>query len=168
MHITFGDSYILDQDQHFELKAEVAEHFEIHPSEVLVVGSGKMGFSIARGKRYRPFCDESDIDVAIISDRLFDKIWEQVFEYWAEAGYWHQEDAFKKYLFRGWVRPDKLPPSDRFEIRRDWWEFFRELTRREAYGPYKVAAGLYKSWHFFEAYQSICVKECRQDLELPA
>jgi hypothetical protein len=35
MHITFGDSYILDQDQHFELKAEVAEHFEIHPSEVL-------------------------------------------------------------------------------------------------------------------------------------
>ena len=126
-----------------------------------------MGFSIARGKRYRPFSEQSDIDVAIISNQLFDEIWQQVFDFWNDGGLWQEDNDFKKYLFRGWIRPDKLPPSERFQIRKDWWEFFRELTSNGSYGPYKISAGLYKSWHYFETYQSICVKECKQDLELP-
>ncbi len=46
-YITFGDCYILDSDKYFDLKAEVAEHFDVHTSEVLIVGSAKLGFSIA-------------------------------------------------------------------------------------------------------------------------
>jgi hypothetical protein len=164
--LTFGDSPILDHDKYYNLKAEVAEHFSIHPSEVLIVGSAKMGFSIAPNKRFRIFHDSSDIDVAIISNNLFDIIWQQVFDYWNESGIWEGSDIFMSYLFRGWIRPDKLPPYKTFNIRKDWWEFFRKLTQRQSYGPYKVAAGLYKSWYFFESYQSICVKSCKKDIEL--
>ena len=72
-HIVSGDCFILSQDEYFDLRSEVAEHFGLHPNEVLVVGSAKLGFSVAPNSRYREFCDESDIDVAMVSSMLFEQ-----------------------------------------------------------------------------------------------
>src|SRR5438034_1758653 len=97
-HITFGDCYVFENGKYFELKAEIADYFQIHPSEILLVGSAKLGFSIAPRKRYRHFGDQSDIDIAIVSTPLFEKIWQQVFEYRDNISYfWPEEDeiAFK-------------------------------------------------------------------------
>jgi hypothetical protein len=171
-HIIFGDCYILDEEMYFGLKSKVANFFKIHPSEVLIVGSAKLGFSIARNKRYQPFGDQSDIDVAIISEVLFNNIWQLVFDFWEDMEntdsivYWAKENHFKEFLFRGWIRPDKLPPASKFELSKRWWDFFRTLTNEGTYGPYKISAGLYKSWYYLEKYQSICVKECKLDLGL--
>ena len=104
-HIIYGESCILSRNQYLDLRSEVAEKFQLHPNEVLVVGSAKLGFSIVPKKRYRPFCDESDIDVAIVSSRLFDEIWETVFLYKEAVGYWPGYKEFTRYLFRGWIRP---------------------------------------------------------------
>lgn len=164
-HITFGDCFALKEDSYFNLKIEIAEHFKIHPNEVLMVGSGKLGFSIVRAKRYKPFDDSSDIDIAIISSPVFDAIWHDVYNYSLSGSFWPDERQFKEYLFRGWIRPDKLPPSRKFELSREWWEFFRNLTSKGAYGPYKISAGLYRNWHFLETYLSICIGECAADLE---
>jgi hypothetical protein len=166
-YITFGNCFILNDDKYFELKSEIAENFKLHPSEVIIVGSGKLGFSIAAQKRYRSFGDTSDIDVAIISPQLFDQFWKEIFDYSNSGAFWADSEKFKKYLFKGWIRPDKLPNSPYFSLRKDWFEFFRNLTQSGKYGSYKISAGLYKSWHFLEEYQSICVKECKQELESP-
>ncbi|HEX8451606.1 MAG TPA: hypothetical protein VF647_05895 [Longimicrobium sp.] len=165
-YVAFGDAYILPDDQFFSLKEEVAHHFQVHPNQVFLVGSAKLGFSIARRKRYRPFTDTSDIDVAVVSDRLFDGIWEDVFRYRYQVGYWPQESEFKNYLFRGWIRPDKLPPANSFRLGAEWWAFFSELTSSGRYGVYKIAAGLYRSDFFFESYQSICVSECQEEARI--
>ena len=85
-HIIYGDCYALSQNQYFDLRSEMASHFKIHPNEVLVIGSAKLGFSIAPHKRYRPFSDQSDIDVVMVSPFLFDKIWQSVFVYWKRGG----------------------------------------------------------------------------------
>ena len=61
----------------------------------------------------------------------------------------------------GWIRPDKLPPEDRFAESRQWWNFFNKLTAAETYGPYKIRAGLYYSWFFLEGFQRICVDQCK-------
>jgi hypothetical protein len=166
-HITFGDCYVFENGKYFDLKAEVADHFEIHPSEILLVGSAKLGFSIAPRKRYRPFGDQSDIDIAIVSPPLFEKIWQQVFDYQDNISYfWPRDDEidFKHFLFTGWIRPDKLPPARSFSFRKEWWDFFLSLTSTGVYGPYKITAGLYKSWYYLEKYQSICVKQCQEDI----
>ena len=164
-YITYGDCHILSDDTYFKLKSEIANKFGIHPTEVVIVGSGKLGFSIAPNKRFLPFGDNSDIDIAIISPTLFDRIWIDVFDYWKEISYWPGEREFREYLFRGWIRPDKLPPANRFEWRRVWWDFFRELGGLGIYGPYKLRAGIYKSWHFLESYQVTSIKGCRDHPE---
>ena len=46
-HIISGDCFILPHDLYFDLRSEVADHFGLHPNEVFVVGSAKLGFSVA-------------------------------------------------------------------------------------------------------------------------
>ena len=160
-----GDCYSLTDVQYFELKKEVASHFGLHPTEILVVGSGKLGFSIAPQKLYRPFRDESDTDIVLVSTRLFDQIWQDVHRYWRTGGYWERQQQFEHCLFRGWIRPDKLPPSKLFQTANEWWEFFRRITERGDYGPFKLTGALYRSWYYFESYQEKCIDNCKKELK---
>jgi hypothetical protein len=159
-HITSGECVTLPATSYFELKNRVATQFELHISEVLIVGSAKTGFSIAPDKRYRPFGETSDIDVVICSSNLFDTFWKDVFDYWGRGETWPYLGDFRKYLFRGWMRPDKLPPAASFQRALEWWEFFRSMTSSGDIGPYKINGALYKSWHFLESYQQKCVRDC--------
>lgn len=163
-YITWGDCYVMSDESHNYLREQIAEHFRIDPNYVVVVGSAKLGFSIARGKRYRQFIKvtdigndsgydhPSDIDVAIISPDLFDAIWMEVFDYWSDGGSvdyltWPNRDRkdFMKYLFRGWIRPDKLPTSSTLNLYKNWWEFFEQLPSTGSFGSSKIAGGIYKS-----------------------
>src|SRR2546425_7552142 len=69
-NIIYGDCFIITNDSYFEIRSVVAEKYNIHPNDVLVVGSSKLGFSIAPHNRYRHFTETSDIDVVIVSDVL--------------------------------------------------------------------------------------------------
>lgn len=161
-YLTYGSCALFTSDTYFELKRQVADQFGLHPSEVLVVGSAKLGFSIAPTKRYTHFNDQSDIDVALVAPHLFEQIWAEVYEYKQSGAYWDRFNSFCQYLFEGWIRPDKLPPSSRFSRAMEWWEYFRVLTNSAKFGPFKIRAGLYKSWRFLEGYQQQCVAECKQ------
>ena len=156
---------MLSQREYFDLRSEVADHFRLHPNEVLVVGSTKLGFSVVPDKRYRLFRDTSDIDVALVSSALFDELWERVFRYKREGSYWPEYNDFVRYFFRGWIRPDKLPRSPMFHLREDWWNFFQTITNSGRYGSYNIRGGLYKSYFFLENYQTICVQRCIDNLE---
>jgi hypothetical protein len=129
-------------------------------NEVLLVGSAKLGFSIVKTKRYKPFGEESDIDVAIVSSRLFDEFAQATFDYWRRHRYWPRYEHHVTYQFPGWIRPDFLPPD--LQLGRAWWEFFRRLTSEGVFGSYQIKGGLYKSWHYLESYHSVCIEECKR------
>ena len=93
-HVSFGDCYALEPDQHFALKAAVAKELSVHHSDVLVVGSGKLGFSIAPHKRYRHFGDASDVDAAVASPALFERVWRELFDYDRAGGDWPKKTDF--------------------------------------------------------------------------
>ncbi len=151
----------MTSEQYFDLRLVTAHHFGLDSADVLMVGSGRLGFSIKPGQQFRHFCDRSDVDLAIISDELFEYIWKRVFEYKNSVRYWPRENEFKNYLFKGWIRPDLLPPSQHFSVASEWWEFFRGVTNSGKYGFYQVRAGLYHSRYFFESYQKTCMVLCR-------
>ena len=163
-HIIAGECAIIADSAYFQLRSAVADKYEIHPNEVLIVGSSKLGFSIAPRKMYRHFGDTSDVDVVIVSSYLFDKVWKEVHHYWDQGSYWPRHHDFVKYLFQGWIRPDKLPPANSFPLSNDWWKFFNALSSEDRYSLYKIAGALYRDWDFLEAYQLRGVSACLEQL----
>ena len=162
--IISGDSIILEARTYHELRTSIAENFQIHANEVVLVGSAKLGFSIAPYKEYRHFGDSSDLDLAIVSSDLFDKFWKAVYNLWKQKVFWENEHDFKKYLFQGWIRPDKLPNAKSFAMGDSWWEYFRELTKTNKFGPYKITGALYKDWDYLQGYQNYSVQICKDKL----
>ena len=163
-HIIFGDCAVISSHTYHELRTVVSEKYNIHPNEVLIVGSAKLGFSIAPNKRYREFCDTSDLDVVIISHQLFTSVWKDVHRYFEQGGYWENKRQFTNYLFRGWIRPDKLPPDQNFPLARAWWSFFNALSASRQFSNIRVTGAIYQSWHFLESYQTIAISQCADEL----
>ena len=164
-HIVFGNCAVISQEKYFQLRQAVSSQFGLHPNEVLVVGSGKLGFSIAPTKRYRSFGDASDLDVVIVSNNLFDTVWNDLHRYSSTIGYWQHETIFKKYLFDGWIRPDKLPPDQYFPFAKSWWEFFNQLTASREYLATRITGALYRSWYFLESYQIVAIDSCARAMQ---
>lgn len=64
-----------DRTQYIDWKTALAADLEVDPYMLLVVGSAAIGFSLSPWKRFTPFGQHSDIDVAVISMRHFDDAW---------------------------------------------------------------------------------------------
>lgn len=166
-----GSSYFFDKfryGEEFQFKKDIANSLGVHIRDIVIVGSGKLGFSLKPIKvndklvyNFNEFDyqfnldnnnDKSDLDVAIISGKLFD---EQLIDLYAHTqGYSNygynnslQKADFANYILKGWLRPDKVPNdysinSEIIKVQ----QHYRTLIGR------KVNIGLYKSWYFFENY----------------
>lgn len=163
-HIIFGECAILNQKEYFNLRSSIADNFKIHPNQVLVVGSSKLGFSIAPQKRYKHFSTDSDIDVVIVSEKFFDTCWEELYNYEYQGGYWEKSKELKNYLFQGWVRPDKYPPDKDFDFGKKWWAFFNHMSASRQFGGARVRGAVYRNWKFLEHYQKKAIDLCLEDI----
>lgn len=164
-HIVLASPFAIESNIFNQLQIEIGRHFGIHPSTIIMVGSGKLGFSIAPDKRYQPFGNESDIDIAVVSENLYRQIWQEVFTYDNSVRNWISREKFGIYHLKGWIRPDKLPAAHTFNRTKEWWEFFQSLTASNRFGPYKIRAGLFFSMDFLESYQAQCVSLCQTELQ---
>jgi hypothetical protein len=160
----FGECAVIAPDEYYRLRTAVSQEFSLHTNDVLVVGSGKLGFSIAPTKQFRLFGETSDLDVVIVSDRLFDLIWKDVYQYSAQGGYWENFGDFRKYMFQGWIRPDKLPPDHKFSFGKQWWEFFNRLSASRGFSVPRIRGAVYKNFFFLESYQTQAVRLCAATL----
>ena len=153
------------------LRQRVADHFKVAVENVIIVGSAKIGFTM-RPKKGRPiysaFRPESDVDIAIVSDVLFDRAWKECLRFWHGSGYqenfgyWSDRGRdFRSYHFRGWMGPDKLPSGGDLTYANEWFEFFRRLVSERAAGDSLISAGVYRERHFLEMYQRINIEACR-------
>jgi hypothetical protein len=161
---------MLASDAEAALRRAVADNFEVAMRDVIITGSAKLGFTVVAKKRrpiFSAFGDTSDIDVAIISRELFTSLWRSSFDYMAEHGDWPDANSFRKFLMRGWLRPDRLPKDEQFPLSRKWFDFFRELTASGRFGPYKISGGVYYDEQFWEKYASLAFRDCRLAIEAP-
>ncbi len=162
-HITTGSPVFLTEDLYFKLRSLIADQFDVHPSEVVLVGSCRMGFSILQRKRYREAKPDSDLDVAIVSAERFDRYWDAVFGYAASNMAWRESKEYSKFvgmLFEGWIDPRGLPTVARFKQAASWSRFFDTLMQSREFGRRRISARLYRTWSRLEAYQEIAVRQC--------
>lgn len=172
-----GNSYFFEydgiDDNEYNIKKDLARCLKIHPNNIIIVGSGKLGFSIKPINKEYPLnnfrfdnigeLEESDIDIAIINNELFDKKLQlihnylrgydlsRIFEVFDDCRQGRQFkkcfDDFSRYILLGWLRPDKMPKG---------FKLFEDVSiiqnkYRKKYNR-KINIGLYKSWEYFEDY----------------
>jgi hypothetical protein len=174
-----GEAMHVPETDRLYINQRLTETFGIpaDDSQVWIVGSAKLGFSITEKRlrdgtilpRYRSYRPESDIDVAVVSPRIFTAIWNDLSRYaYATARRlpW-DSGVLGDYMVHGWLRPDHFP---RARLRRcdDWWDLFRSLSTEVKFGRHSVRGGLFYTLENLVQYQSRAVQECRQALELVA
>lgn len=70
----FKDNWFLQYD---EFKKYIAKKLDVHYNNVGIAGSAKLGFSLNPQKDYKAFDETSDVDIIIVSQRLFYEFWKQ-------------------------------------------------------------------------------------------
>src|SRR5581483_5675581 len=129
--VVFDDDVTL----HDNFRDRIASQFEVSKENVVVVGSARLGFSYTKRT---PFSLNSDVDVAIINDRLFDEYSRILCGYHHDVirrvialdqSEWSQYLLFLKYFAAGWLRPDKgTPVMNKTPAATDWWKYFRSIS----------------------------------------
>jgi len=76
----FTDQFPHNAIQKFaDFKLYMAQKFKIPATDVFICGSALLGFSLSPKKDFANFNDKSDIDIVIISKKMFDRFWETYF-----------------------------------------------------------------------------------------
>lgn len=161
-YIIHGTPFVFKDNEngYYEFRSLIAKQWNVGFQEVLILGSGKLGYSYHKNST---FSLESDIDVAIINEQLFEKFYLEIrdFQYLKQRGLisltLEEEknyNTFLKYLIKGWMRPDKLPIQiSGIFSKENWFSFFNSISyKNNPAGDYKISAGLFKSFNYMECY----------------
>lgn len=162
------------EDEFYEFRKRIATKFDIIFHEIYITGSAKLGFSPHKEKI---FGYDSDIDVAIVSETLFNNFLERIRQYQMElrrsrttvsVNELQKYHKFLEYLVMGWIRPDLLPLNFHVKtLKDDWFQFFSSISNgKSEVGNYKVTAGVFKSYTHLEEYTLSGFKELKKSLEL--
>lgn len=161
------------EDEYYYFRKRISDQFEIGFYEVMIVGSSKFGFS---PYKFTPFNLNSDIDVVLFNENLFDYFFELVSEYqyrirnqklFLTTEQTKDYRKFLKYFVMGWMRPDLLPQNtkDFKEIKQSWDKFFKSISySKSEVGNYKVKGGLFKSYYYAEKYYRSSIEEVTHKL----
>lgn len=136
----------------------IAKHLGISMKNILVVGSGKTGYSFSPTKLLKKFDsdieNESDIDIAIISDKYFSECW-NLARCETSARYTRYYTDISSGVFNGFICKKALEeiPS----IRIVWNEKVRRLKielQQEVSIEHPINFRIYRSWEDLEAYHT--------------
>ncbi len=162
------------ENDYYEFRKRIAQKFDINFHEIFITGSAKLGFSAHKRKA---FDYDSDIDVAIISATLYERVMSSIHGYQMELrenrkavslDELRRYHKFLEYGAIGWMRPDLLPTSFRVhELKRDWFDFFDSISNgKSEVGNYKVTAGAFKSYFHLEKYTLSGLSSLRTKLQV--
>lgn len=167
--------------EEYKLKKDIADILEIHINDIYIIGSGKIGCSIKPKNEGLEFDskfnttkikkDKSDIDIAIVNSKLFDKIQENIYDWsngfsfdWDENNFYQRgkfevslKYKFLEYLGKGWFRPDYAPQNYYIETKSG--KLKNVINKWSEKFDRKIAFALYKDWHFFKKYQIETLKK---------
>jgi len=160
----------IQQGKEYEFKKDIACILKVHIRDIVIVGSGKLGFSMKPDDsytglyRFLPFDGntekKSDLDIAIVSSLLFDTEMQNLYDHTGYAKVtWDARSSFAKYMLKGKLAIRYLPGEFRFtkEVRSVQEKYQKEYGR-------EVNLEIYKSWHYFETYHRQNVKSIQVNL----
>jgi hypothetical protein len=132
------------------IRGWLALRLDVHPKEITIIGSARMGFSMSPPPEYgRLFGKHSDLDFAIISEKLFNELsadfqqWKTDFENGqikphnpTQMTYW--EDNIKKLpmnISRGFIDAYKIPYMIKYKMAQKVGDTLYKLSSKLAITP---------------------------------
>lgn len=152
-----------------DVKLIISDGFKISFNSIMMVGSGKIGYSLSPKKLFKPFNNDekvrkiSDLDFAIISSNLFN-------EYWMKLRKSFRPDYMEMYhhiyqdLYRGYISERNILNVD--GCRKEWNEL-SSISKKELstklFIKNEISFRLYRSWEDFEEYNLQNIKKIKKE-----
>lgn len=169
-YLHIPDNEIIDKIDLF--KEIVSSIFDISFHSVQIVGSAKVGYSLSEKKILKPFHEEtadsesSDIDVAIVSERLFSKIWDQlrdIKDVYLNGLYYKN---LSKSIYKGFINEKDLL---RFEEMKKLWSGIIDSSniklQDELSFVHPISYRIYRYWDDLEDYQVYGISKASKKLK---
>lgn len=137
--------------------------------KIVITGSAKLGFSIIEKRdkdgtlkpRFRPYTGLSDIDVAVVSKVLFERLWRELSYFASNSSFFPlNHKKLGPYLVSGWLRPDHFPVSALLPDCKKWSPIFWDLSRHPKLGRRQIRGGLFYSSDNLRHYQVRGLRDC--------
>ena len=164
--ITFGAAVLIDQESYTRVREYAGDVLEVSPNQnIFIVGSAKTGFSIKPHRRYELFNDSSDVDLAIVSSGIYERMWRESRRYSRQGGIWEGDTRvhFKNDHSNAVIKPYVMPDSDAIPTRRVLFDLGVSLQRVGG-SPYPVTIAVWHSMDALEEYQALAVRKCQEAL----
>jgi hypothetical protein len=145
-------------------RMELAESLDIDVADIRIVGSGRLGFSLAPEKNLRAFRDTSDIDVVVVNADAFDALWGKILR----AAYPRPPvnmgpplAAIRNGVYTGYLTPVEIKLDVRIygqkarpalETRTKWFNTLKEAARFPPRRHEDIHGRLYRTWDHAELY----------------
>jgi hypothetical protein len=148
------------------------------PGDVRVVGSGRHGFSMRPRAHFKAFGDESDIDVVVVNEAIFDQLWIALLVAAyprlaanREIGNWDVPGRAE--LFAGWLTPTSIhmdwsivgargTPLSQFKAR--WFNALKVAAGHSTKPHNDITGRLYRTWRHAELYHLFSIAQLRRSL----
>ncbi len=136
------------------MKIFMSDHLGVHPNNIAIVGSAKLGFSITpkQDKYLLPFSCGSDIDIAIVSPQIFRDSWSAFLDL-ASRGYLPGYANVTSNIFRRFVSL-KYPDHRSAFFRK--WNGLVEPCKKDLQLLFSISHDInyriYESWEAVEYY----------------
>lgn len=154
---------------YLEWKSELARLIEVDAHNLRIVGSAAVGVSLSPMKNLKPFDDESDIDVAVLSAYRFDVAWRTLRSMSKSkilALPKKQRKAInghiQAHVFRGTITTDNT--LQLLPFNRDWMEALQLMAHRDPTMDRTINIRLYRDADSLRAYQVDGLKQLRETL----
>ena len=148
----------------------VSSSLGVSYNSVMMVGSGKTGFSLSPKKKFKEFNrspdakDRSDIDIAIISQPIFERIW-KLFRDSYSVTKEHTYKYISREVYRGYINERNINEID--ETRRIWYEISNLASKRlqqKMYFKHDISYRIYRSWEDFEEYNICSINDLKMEV----
>lgn len=160
------------------LKQHLHSTLGLSEQDVTIVGSAKIGFSLSPDNFSRAFSDDSDVDVLVVNEKLFDLVWMTILKWhyprrienlggrdakWARE---RRQDLYWGALFPDKIRFEGLSFPDVLKPLRDtstaWFNAFRSLSQYSEFVSRDISGRLYRSWDHALLYQMDGLQKIRE------
>ena len=142
-----------------KFKEQLGAALNVDAAHIVVVGSGRFGFSLAPYKFGRPFSARSDLDIVIVSQAMFDAAWLELIRYDFKSLTFERDvaDSLKEHrsnnVFWGYLEPYKLKAALSI-YKKIWFPAFAALGFFRAAAGREVKARVYRTWDHARNYHS--------------